>query len=341
MSSGRPGRKRRPETRRMPPRTSNADGSTPRSATFVKLPSAARRRFATITISREASGAPSAVRATRESTSTRWAASRGMPDVSSEVAPFWTTIALSARPVDRSAVRNPAAIAESTTKTETTSAMPKIASRFMRQRTPRLRTLYESGSATSGRPQRVRDSRAIRAHRGKEPREEPEEQGKAEAQARDLRRQTEVREPGDRVPDQRDLRQGPDREPAQRDAEPAAEDPERQPFSEHEAHHEPAREAERLEHGDLGAAVPHGHAHRVRRHEQDREAHGEADAAQQDGEVAGHRDEAGPERGLGLGASGRIRVLEHVVDRLADRAGLARVLDQHLVHAEAGVAAEG
>src|SRR5262245_38368918 len=286
MTSGRPGRNRRPERRRMPPRTSNADGATPRRVTLMRLPSAARLSCATITISGDARGAPSAARATRESTSTRWAASRGMPDVSSDVAPFWTTIALSVRPVERSAVLNPAAIAESTTKTETTSAMPKIARRLMRQRTARLRTLYESGSATSGRPQRVGDARAVGAQRGEEPGEEPEEEREAQSQHCHRRGETEVREPGDRVPDQRDLGEGLDREPAQENAQPAAEDPEGQPLPEHEAHDEPAREAERLEHGDLGLAVPHRHAHRVRGHEENREAHREADAAQEDREVA-------------------------------------------------------
>jgi hypothetical protein len=71
----------------------------------------------------------------------RAAASRERLEMSSELAPFWTTMTLSVRPVERSAILNPAAIAASTTKTATTSAMPLTASRLAFQRTARLRKL--------------------------------------------------------------------------------------------------------------------------------------------------------------------------------------------------------
>ena len=64
-----------------------------------------------------------------------------MPEVSSEPEPRWTTIALSVRPVERSAVLKPSVIDISTANTATTSAMPEIASSVSCQRTLTLRTL--------------------------------------------------------------------------------------------------------------------------------------------------------------------------------------------------------
>ncbi len=93
------------------------------------------------TISGDAKGTPSLPRATRLSTRTRSASCRLKPEVSSEVAPFCTTMALSVRPVDLKASRNPAETACSTTNTATTSAIPAMASRLVRHRTRRFRTL--------------------------------------------------------------------------------------------------------------------------------------------------------------------------------------------------------
>ena len=65
----------------------------------------------------------------------------GTPEVSSEPEPRCTTIALSVRPVERSAASKPADIDMSTAKTATTRAMPPTASRVSCQRTRTLRTL--------------------------------------------------------------------------------------------------------------------------------------------------------------------------------------------------------
>ena len=109
--------------------------------TFVGWPSVARGRPITITRSQEASGWPSASRATRSSTRIVLRCSSGTPEVSSEPEPRWTMIALSVRPVERSAVWKPSDIAISTANTATTSAMPTIASSVTCQRTRTLRTL--------------------------------------------------------------------------------------------------------------------------------------------------------------------------------------------------------
>ena len=65
----------------------------------------------------------------------------GTADVSSESEPRWTTIALSARPVDRSAAWNPSDMDISTANTATTRAMPQIARSVTCHRIRTLRTL--------------------------------------------------------------------------------------------------------------------------------------------------------------------------------------------------------
>ena len=77
--------------------------------------------LATTTISGEASGWPSASARHARVDHDQVARGRsGTPEVSSEAEPRCTTIALSGRPVARSARRNPFAIASSTTSTATT-----------------------------------------------------------------------------------------------------------------------------------------------------------------------------------------------------------------------------
>ena len=71
MISSRPGVKLRPWVIWMPPRTSKPRGVTPRMVTLVGVPSASLGSASTITSSGEASGWPSAPRATRESTAIR------------------------------------------------------------------------------------------------------------------------------------------------------------------------------------------------------------------------------------------------------------------------------
>ncbi len=125
----------------MPPRTSKARARTPRTLTLTSAPSALRFKPATTRISGEARGWPSAPRATRGSTAIRLAFARLMPEVSSDCEPFWTTMALSARPVARSARRKPLDIDIRNTNTVTTSATPPTASSVTCQRERRLRTL--------------------------------------------------------------------------------------------------------------------------------------------------------------------------------------------------------
>src|SRR5262249_31525237 len=106
---------------------------------------------------------------------------------------------------DRSAVRNPADIAASTTNTATTRAMLKIASRFARQRTPRFLTLYERGRAISDGAQRVGDPRAVGAQGREEPREQAEEQSQADPERGHRGAEPQVREAGHRVAHERHL----------------------------------------------------------------------------------------------------------------------------------------
>ncbi len=107
-------------------------------STFTSPPSTLRGRFATTTISPEARGWPSAPLAMRSSTARRLARPRSMPEPSSDWEPFWSTIALSVRPVARSAMRKPLDIAARNTNTVTTRAMPKMASRVTCQRIRRF-----------------------------------------------------------------------------------------------------------------------------------------------------------------------------------------------------------
>ena len=65
----------------------------------------------------------------------------GTPEVSSEPEPRCTMIALSGRPVERSAALKPSDIDISTANTATTSAIPPIASSVTCQRTRTLRML--------------------------------------------------------------------------------------------------------------------------------------------------------------------------------------------------------
>ncbi len=95
----------------------------------------------TTTHSGEASGLPSASTAIRSSTTILLRSSRGTPEVSSEAEPRWTIIALSVRPVERSAALKPSDMDMSTANTATTMAMPPTASRVTCQRTRTLRML--------------------------------------------------------------------------------------------------------------------------------------------------------------------------------------------------------
>ena len=97
-----------------------------------------------------------------------------------------------------------------------------------------------------------------------------------------------------------------------------------------------AREAERLQHRDLRAAFAHGHAHRVRGDEQDREGHGHADRVEQQRQVAGHRDEAGQEARFGFRLRLRVGCSRTARrSRLAMAAALLGIVDPHGVGAGA------
>ena len=133
--------KLRPRTISIPPRTANAIGETPRIVTLVGCPSLRRGLLLTTTISGEASGRPSAPRATRESTTIRLRWSSGTHEVSSLADPRCTTIAFCGMPVERRARRTPATIASSTTSTATTRLMPRTARNVTCQRSRRLRRL--------------------------------------------------------------------------------------------------------------------------------------------------------------------------------------------------------
>ncbi len=114
---------------------------TARSVTLAGWPSLMRGRPITTTCSQDASGWPFASRATRSSTMIMLRSASGTPEVISELEPRWTTIALSGRPVERSAALKPSDIDISTANTATTSAIPTIASSVTCQRTRTFRTL--------------------------------------------------------------------------------------------------------------------------------------------------------------------------------------------------------
>jgi hypothetical protein len=141
ITSSRPGVKRRPWVISIPPRTSKARGVTARMLTLVGLPSLTLGSAITITCSGEARGCPSLPRATLSSTETRLRCSRDTPELSSDMEPRCTMMALSVRPVARRAMAKPSDMAMSTVSTETTRAMPTTASRVTCQRTRRLRRL--------------------------------------------------------------------------------------------------------------------------------------------------------------------------------------------------------
>mgnify|MGYP003693860781 CR=1 FL=1 len=65
-----------------------------------------------------------------------------------------------------------------------------------------------------------------------------------------------------------------------------ADDSERQRLAEDQREHQAARKSQRLQHRDLLAPLADRHAHRVRRDEQDREGHRQADEVEQEDEVA-------------------------------------------------------
>jgi hypothetical protein len=115
--------------------TLNTIGVTPRTTTFTSAPSSLRFMEATIASSGDAIGCPCASRATCESTESALSASRPIPEVISDVDPRCVMIAFSGDPPALSASRKPAAIAVSTMRTATTSAMPPIASSVTRPRT--------------------------------------------------------------------------------------------------------------------------------------------------------------------------------------------------------------
>ena len=141
ITSSRPGLKATPSTMSMPPRTSKLWGGTARSVTLVGCPSLSLGSAITTTHSQDASGLPSAARATRSSTTIMLRWSSDTPEVSSEAEPRWTMIALSGGRSTRSASAKPSDIESSTVNTATTSAMPPIASSVTCQRTRTLRTL--------------------------------------------------------------------------------------------------------------------------------------------------------------------------------------------------------
>ena len=93
------------------------------------------------TTSQEASGLPSAPRATRGSTEMRLACPMSIHEVSSDMEPRWVTMALLSEPVELRAMLKPRAMDRMVTKAATTRAMPKMASSVTFQRERRLRTL--------------------------------------------------------------------------------------------------------------------------------------------------------------------------------------------------------
>src|SRR5262245_57454471 len=252
----------------------------------------------TTTQSHDASGVPSGRRATRSSATIMFRTSMPTPEVSSEAEPRWTIIALSGRPVERSAAWNPDDIDSRIEKTATTSAMPEIASSVTCQRTRTFRMLYEIGRAIGlDRPQDVGDLGAVGRNRGDETGEEPEHHRRGETGGCDRGLQLEAGESDARqdVGESGRVRQNEEKRLAAEDTKRPAEHAEKKRLAHHEPHDVTARETERLQHADFGATFAHGHAHRVRGDEQDRERHGGADSVEQKRQVPGHRDEPGLE----------------------------------------------
>ena len=122
-------------------RTLNAVGVTPRKVTLVGMSVSFLGRVVMTTTSQEASGLPSAPRATRGSTAIRLALPMSIHEVSSDIEPRWVTMALLSEPVELSAMLKPRAMDRMVTNAATTRAMPKIASSVTFQRERRLRTL--------------------------------------------------------------------------------------------------------------------------------------------------------------------------------------------------------
>jgi hypothetical protein len=122
-------------------RTAKAWGVTERSTTFVRFRSDFRGRAMTDTPSHEASGRPSASSAAL----TCWRIARrgsiSTIEVTSELEPRLTIIALSSRPVPRRAVAKPCDMAVRITNTATTSAMPATARSATVHRSLTLRML--------------------------------------------------------------------------------------------------------------------------------------------------------------------------------------------------------
>jgi hypothetical protein len=111
MTSSVPGVNMRPWTSVMPPRSSGAAGSTPRSMTFDEPFCPRRSLFTTITISTLARGRPSGPTATSGSALRMFAWSSVMPLEISLSAPLRRMSALSGEPVVTSDALNPAASA--------------------------------------------------------------------------------------------------------------------------------------------------------------------------------------------------------------------------------------
>ena len=114
---------------------------TARSTTLVRRPSDLRGIAITETHSQEASGRPPAPRTAGTWSRMAFLSSSSTREVTSEFEPRLTTMALSSRPVPRSAALNPCDIAISTATTATTSAMPKAARSATGQRARTLRAL--------------------------------------------------------------------------------------------------------------------------------------------------------------------------------------------------------
>src|SRR5437773_2761697 len=104
-------------------------------------------------------------------------------------------------------------------------------------------------------------------------------------------------------------------------------------------HHETAAEANRLQHGDLRAALADGHAHRVGGDQQDREDDRHADCVEQAREVPNQVGEFCQERAFCFGLRLDVAVLEVGVDRAHERGPLRRVRDLDVERAGACIRA--
>ena len=185
ITSSRPGVKLRPSTIRIPLRTSKARGETPRTVTLVGWPSVARGSAITITSSQDASGWPFGVArdalVDHDHVAVLARHARGQLRASSRAG---RTIALSRRPVARSATRKPLDIAISTANTATTSAMPPIGQqRDLPAARARCGRCRRAGAPWSHLPQHVGDARPVGAERrheaGREAQEQPRRPGRA------------------------------------------------------------------------------------------------------------------------------------------------------------------